>query len=328
MRSEEVNGVVIQYPDAVSFCFNTMPVLVKGYGGTYINVAITNNNTLKTVTEKRNLFGGDCFFDLSYYVRSLFLTDTIGDTSGNDAMTMVEYSVSVMLFNGATQEGSLIFDTHVVWGSLGMGEVFDKYSRLKYYRNLPFTFSVYYPYENAARMEVYADGTKVLDFNSSRGIKNFNPSQFGYPDKVEFKTEDKTITYIADDCTDGVYLRWLDRQGFIRYWLFKRGASSYEVKDALDVRRSDMQGHTERRISKAENAMFKACAPLVDGDTFDMLRELATSPLVDMYIGKDEDDVPQWLAVNVKSDTIEKTRETLQDFEITILLPETRLQSI
>lgn len=328
MRSEEINGIVVEYPDAVSFCFNNMPVLVKGYGGTYVNVAITNNNTLKTVAEKRKLFGGECFFDLSYYVRSLFLTDTFGDTDERNAMTMVEYSVSVMLFNGDTQEGSVIFDTHVVWGALGVGEVFDKYSRLKYYRNLPFTFSIYYPYENAALMEVHADGEMSLAFYSSRGIKNFNPSEFNYPDKVEFVGEDKTTTYIADDCTDGVYLRWLDRQGFMRYWLFKGGTSSYEVKDSLDVRRSDMHGYTERRISKAENAIFKACAPLVDGDTFDMLREVATSPMVDMYIGNDEEDVPQWLAVNVKSETIEKTRETLQDFEITILLPETRLQSL
>lgn len=346
MRSEEINGVIVEYPDMESFCFSAMPVIVKGYGGTFenpdggthINVILKNVNTSEVLSEKRNLFNGDCFFDLSYYARTMFDTDTIRDVdyaTTMSAMTSINLEVTVELWNGETKDNELVFTTTVIWGALNAGEVFQNCSEFKYYRNLPFVFSVYHPFENSGLIAnvtgVYADDVQVQTYKGDRGIKNFIKSVGQSANKVEFVaeyfTELVTTTFIADDCTDGVYLRWVDRQGFIRHWLFKSGEGSYEVKDRLDVKRSDVYGDTVRRITKAESKSFKVCAPLVDSYTFDMLAEVMTSPLVDMYIGT-EDDVPQWMPVNVKSETVVKTKAVLQDLEFSVMLPETKIQSV
>lgn len=346
MRSEEINGIVVEYPDIESFCFSAMPVIVKGYGGTltnpeggtHINVILKNVNTSEVLSEKRNLFDGDCFFDLSYYARTMFDTDTIRDVdyaTTMSAMTSINLEVTVELWNGETKDHELVFTTTVIWGALNAGEVFPSGTEFKYYRNLPFVFSVYHPFEDSDlvsnTMKVLADGVQVQTYQGARGIKNFIKSVGQSADKVDFVAEyfleSTTITFIADDCTDGVYLRWVDRQGFIRHWLFKSGEGSYEVKDRLDVKRSNVYSEVTRRLVKSETKSFKVCAPLVDSYTFDMLTEVMTSPLVDMYIGT-EDDVPQWLPVNVKSETVVKTKATLQDFEFSVILPETKLQSV
>lgn len=68
--------------------------------------------------------------------------------------------------------------------------------------------------------------------------------------------------------------------------------------------------------------------PLVDSDTYNFLFQLAMSPVVDMYMGKDSDKKDRWQGVNVAVETFNKTRAVLQDFIATIILPETRVQSL
>ena len=67
---------------------------------------------------------------------------------------------------------------------------------------------------------------------------------------------------------------------------------------------------------------------IVDSDTYNFLFQLAMSPVVDMYMGKDSDKKDRWQGVNVAVETFNKTRAVLQDFIATIILPETRVQSL
>ena len=60
---------------------------------------------------------------------------------------------------------------------------------------------------------------------------------------------------------------------------------------------------------------FKACAPLVDNDTFNMLLTVHSSPLVDMYVNS------TWVPVNIASVTASDNGENLKDFEITVTMP-------
>ena len=87
-------------------------------------------------------------------------------------------------------------------------------------------------------------------------------------------------------------------------------------------------GGSGRKQRKTEENILPVCAPLVDSDTYDFLFQLALSPLVDMYAGKDSGGNDRWQAVNVAVDTYSKTRAVLQDFSAVIILPETRVQSL
>ena len=97
-----------------------------------------------------------------------------------------------------------------------------------------------------------------------------------------------------DDAEGGIYLRWIDRHGFIRYWLFAAGEETREIASDLSFIRNNLDdylygyyGDNGRRQGYDRTDSIKLCAPLVDRDTFDMLQDLASSPVVDMYLGGD-----------------------------------------
>ena len=145
------------------------------------------------------------------------------------------------------------------------------------------------------------------------------------------------VRLLVDECTDGIYLRWINRHGFYCYWLFKRGDESKQIANDGEFIRNNMQdynyvngyhGGSGRKQRKTEENTLLVCAPLVDSETFDFLFQLALSPVVDMYAGKNVNGVDSWKAVNVSVVNFNKTRAVLQDFVATIILPETRVQSL
>ena len=145
------------------------------------------------------------------------------------------------------------------------------------------------------------------------------------------------VKLLVDDCTDGIYLRWVNRHGYYCYWLFKRGDAQLVVSNDGEFIRNNMQdysykngyhGGSGRKQRKTEENTLPVCAPLVDSDTYDFLFQLALSPVVDMYAGKDCNGTDRWKAVNISVGTYSKTRAVLQDFVAEIILPETRVQSL
>lgn len=71
-----------------------------------------------------------------------------------------------------------------------------------------------------------------------------------------------------------------------------------------------------RYQGKVTQVTIKACAVLIDQDTFKMLLTLNTSPIVDLYVDND------WMPINIQPGTATNTEKPLQDFEITVVLPE------
>jgi hypothetical protein len=69
-------------------------------------------------------------------------------------------------------------------------------------------------------------------------------------------------------------------------------------------------------------------ATLVDETLYDYLFDVASSPVVDMYLGKDENDVEQWMGVQVQAGTFARTDQPLQDFVINLVLPTYNVQRL
>ena len=119
----------------------------------------------------------------------------------------------------------------------------------------------------------------------------------------------------------GIYLRWIDRHGFYQYWLFQIGDNILQVStngELLYQTFSDNKYayYGVSRQSKKMQKSIKACATLIDQDTFDMLSTLHTSPLIDLY------HEGKWFPVRLATGTVNHLRKPLQDFEIEIMLPE------
>ncbi len=138
------------------------------------------------------------------------------------------------------------------------------------------------------------------------------------------------VRLLVDECTDGIYLRWINRHGFYCYWLFKRGDESKQIANDGEFIRNNMQdynyvngyhGGSGRKQRKTEENALLVCAPLVDSETFDFLFQLALSPIVDMYAGKNVNGVDSWKAVNVSVGNFNKTKAVLQDFVATTISP-------
>ena len=294
MRTATFEGTKnIYYPDAVAFCFN--PNLLKVETSDEVTVVIsasgsgssgtfdsTFDRTFRIVkkpwyTDKRQYDEGLVELDLSPYMRALFEISRSG-LIGSQVITV---SVS-------TSSDSFEFTMTAIWGAINVGEEFSNPTKVRWFSKFPFTVTMF-------------DGS----------IKHLDVAEL--PDTVEVE---------EDDSECGIYLRWIDRHGFYRYWLFQAGDNenkSEEYGSRLYENFTDGQ-YSYYGVSwsqgKSMESSFKACATLVDNDTFRMLLSIHSSPLVDMYINE------TWVPVNVNAATVVDSGTPLQDFEITVTLPD------
>ena len=365
MRTHKIGNTTIEYPDEISFCFNPVVINISGYTWAWVEVTITDVLTGKEYKEKRALFKTACFFDLSFYMQSAFDATEFGkidyqSSIPQDSQLGRLFSVEVDMYTSDSTIGeSFQFNTFIIWGAMKVGERYNGDRILTWFRNLPFTVGMYTA--GAGTVSVTADG-QVLPSIMLSDRKVYNLTLQGidanrdvvlnlpgtstrasvFDNTFDFTFHALTnvaanVRLLVDECTDGIYLRWINRHGFYCYWLFKRGDESKQIANDGEFIRNNMQdynyvngyhGGSGRKQRKTEENTLLVCAPLVDSETFDFLFQLALSPVVDMYAGKNVNGVDSWKAVNVSVGNFNKTRAVLQDFVATIILPETRVQSL
>lgn len=289
----------ITYPDEMVFCFNPNIIKVQ-----------TKNDVTFTVYSDSGGTGGvfDSTFDHTFTItKRPFLTDE------REGASVVELDISSYLqalFNinrsggmveskvihvkVATSVASMTFDVTAVWGAIRIGEVFDAPRKVVHFTKFPFTITYY-----------------------DKAIKHVGAGDA--PSHVTVET---------NGCETGVYLRWIDAHGFYQYWLFSEGTEESSTKDYGEKLLENFYGSTygyygmSRMQGKTTETSKKVCAPLVSQEVFAMLSSVVSSPLVDMY----EDG--RWVPIRVKAGKTTNSGAHLQDFEITILLPETITQTL
>lgn len=364
MRTSKVGNTTIEYPDEISFCFNPVVINILGQSWEYVTVTVRDMLSGVSYNEKRAMFKTACFFDLSFYMRSVFdVMDFKVDYSSNvaqDAKVGRMFSIDVDMYNSNGSLGnSYQFSTFVIWGAMKVGERYNGDRTLMYFKNYPFTVGMYSPAEMSVK--VSSDGVSLPVVNlPGRNVWNINMQGVDARDRIEielpgsaqgFSVFDHTfdftfrglsnvgtkITCVVDDTLSGVYLRWIDRHGFYCYWLFKGGEESRQTMNDGEFFRNNMQdynyrdgyhGGAGRKQRKSSNESLTVCAPLIDSHTFDFLWQLAKSPIVDLYMGKDTNGTHRWESVNISVGSYNKTNSPLQDFAAVVLLPETKVQSL
>ena len=364
MRTKTIDDTTIEYPDEICFCFNPVVINIRGHAWARVQVMVIDEDTSTLHQEIRNTFGGTCFFDISFYMQGAFDTNLPGEidysTAGaEDSRLGRKFTVQLVMYESDDDFESFSFDTFAIWGAMQVGERYNGDRTLTWFKNLPFTVGMYTA--GAASVSVTADSVskpaialsarkvyniKMKGLDASRELVLTLPpgtagsSVFDHTFDYTFQAlsnTGSTVRLLVNNCTEGVYLRWVSRHGYYCYWLFTRGDESKQVANDGEFIRNNMQdynyvngyhGGSGRKQRKTEENTLPVCAPLVDSDTYDFLFQLALSPLVDMYAGKDVNGDDRWLAVNVAVDTYSKTRAVLQDFTAEIILPETRVQSL
>lgn len=332
MRTEEFNGHTITYPDETCFAFNPQIITIDNLTGSVIFY-------VGDYSDMRDPISGKVSIDISEYLRSLLRFDYA--TRPNSKKIHVQIDV-----DGSTFE----FYINVIWGAMNIGEVFNPSRTVIMFRNFPSTISIYsngeinvrYDAEKYTSVEVEKTGLLHKDFSKlfkdakeSGMIKILNtpeaPSTFQYTFDRTFKPLPDDAVFIKvlfNDCDKGIYLRWLDRHGFLQYWLFQEGdltGQSSNEGEQLNVDYSNIKyvyNGMSRYQGKTYQTTRKACATLVERETFNMLSSIHSSPIVDMYIDEN------WIPVNIVAGSFTDNGADLQDFEIQITMPETITQML
>lgn len=365
MRETTKNNITIQYPDAVGFAF--LPCIIKASGNnlSWIEVIIRQNYIERSYNVEA--FNGECITDFKAYVQAIFdgrINAGVDWTINYDVNNLSQYiRVEVNAYDDRDgQLASIEFTTNVVWGAPRFGETWNGYKRLTWFTNYPFSFGMYLSmadtklligYEGAPNKLLEIPNTDMIDFNAAilpSGARYWNI--YDYDGEIQQGTFDNTfdlsfclsaggkqsllLRIDRDDTESGIYLRWIDRHGFIRYWLFAAGEETREIASDLSFIRNNLDdylygyyGDNGRRQGYNRTDSIKLCAPLVDRDTFDMLQDLTSSPVVDMYLGGDwtqEED--EWMSVTIKAGSYTKSTACLQDFVCEMIINNINVQRL
>lgn len=365
MRQTTNNGYSFFYPDEVCFAF--LPCIIRASGSnlSWIEVIIRWGNKERAYNVEA--FNSVCITDFKTYVQALFdgrINAAYDWTINYDSSVLnLLVGIEVNVYDDRDEQlASIDFTTNMVWGAPKYGETWNGYKRITWFTHYPFTFGIYLSklnanlligYEGAPNKLLKIPINGMVDFYAGilpSGAKYWNI--YDYDGEIQQGTFDNTFDLTfrlttggkqslllridRDDAESGIYLRWIDRHGFIRYWLFAAGEETREIASDLSFIRNNLAdylygyyGDNGRRQGYERTDSIKLCAPLVDSDTFDMLQDLASSPVVDMYLGgdwKQEEDM--WMSVTIKAGSYTKSTACLQDFVCEMIINNINVQRL
>lgn len=145
----------------------------------------------------------------------------------------------------------------------------------------------------------------------------------------------EVVNISTSDLQDGYYLRWIDRNGFLQYYLFRKGTSTTKSKassDALQIERvySGVNiGNLSRPLEISNTETMKCCAVNLTEDVLRYVKTITNAAIIDMYAGIDSNGIEVWLPVQIGDGNYTTDPNTrLSDYEITLNLPDGISQSL
>ena len=132
---------------------------------------------------------------------------------------------------------------------------------------------------------------------------------------------------------DGYYIRWIDRFGFIQYYLFAKGKTTIKTKS------SDIQLPVEKlfngiyfancnRTSSIETTKtVKCCAVNLPTSISEYVESIVSSPVTDLYLGKTKEGQELWVPIQIVDGSyVVEPNKVLRDFEISFTYPDINTQ--
>lgn len=351
-------GFSVTYPNSVHFAFTPAIISISGRIKS-ASVEITSDSTGQSYTENRKASpAGGVVFDIQRYLQMILegIRHSVVDYSVRFSDSPIVRKIHVKVTVSVT---TFEFDMDCVWGALDAGERCGGPYIRTWFVNYPFTFNVISKPSNFFDVKCDDGPVSSLAFgltttdeddyhhyivNPARVFDTFLANRRLYiaiPNALQIRNDVERVgvtSYdlrISRDCS-GVYLRWIDRQGQYEYYLFQRTAHEYAISKDESFSRNEMSnpaqyvdgvniGTSTRQILRQAETLT-IVAPLIDDPTYDYLSDLAQSPVVDLFTGYDDEGVPMWRRVNVATGSRTRSNDLLQDFNVSITLPEKNAQ--
>lgn len=154
------------------------------------------------------------------------------------------------------------------------------------------------------------------------GIFNMN-FDFAFPDMAKIVNE--TVNMCINTDKNGLYIRWIDRFGFLQFYLFHEGKSTVKSKQSSDTLQVEREfngmyfGGMERITEITSEETIKCCAANLPKDILEYVKTIISAPIVDMFLGKSKGGTELWLPISVSSGSYTTDPKTmLSDYEIVI----------
>lgn len=355
------NSIELQLPEEIYFAFNKSVVMmsVSGLKRAFVHIG-SGDAQYDAVGVAIN---GTVTMDVSSYIQSIFddakfNIDQKNKINLTNLCRIVSFHFGYELEDGTIRKG--VYQTNItyIWGALMVGETFGGFKQYTAWKGYPFSFPIYisraglisgvlnrngfsynvdssglYAFVIAER--IVSVGVCRVTLTSAETIETTFSSAFDSSFQAKKNGEGTEVCLIDfKEYREGVYLRWIDRHGTWKYWLFERGDESKAVTaDGEFIRSvlgttstiSEELGYSGRRKGYEVERTIELCAPLVDSDTYDMLSDISSSPVVDLWLG---DDYNNWMSVTIKEGTYQKTRAVLQDFICNMVLNDIAVQRL
>lgn len=340
-----------------------------------VTVQVTSNDTRQTFSETREISpSGTASFDISRICQELApdldrYIDALSTGSDEGFSLSAQFALSVSVRTGNLTTNVVTAQSlYLRFGACDPGEVYStRLVRRHLFTSYPQTIAVYGSKTQPAAILDKDGKTPLATFDDcqvvaeiplgnvidSYGLDDYSEELWNnqvmdlytYGQKYrlgEVNGSIGAIVRIEIDKTPSkapgrYFLRWLNRRGELRYWLFYGG--DYKVAATVSESFKRLQGYDAYSLSNSTTVnpdkqnlsttrTLTLGAPGVSAEDFDMLTELGASPVVHLLTYPD-DTAPYyqvWERVNVQAGTFtrSKRRETPQtlDFEITITLRE------
>lgn len=353
----------VQYADEIGFAF--MPCIIKANGKDITSLELIMTSQGSTCKYSVDAFKTGCIMDYREYIQSFFSKDGMGyidytlDWDMNNLGLDILFTVK--LWAGSELKINFSFTTFYVWGAMKLGETWGGPRRLVWFKHFPFSFGLYTSAATKVLIGYDAPPNKYLDITLAgmfdvmgkvlpeharysiiyRYDGEIKQATFDNTFDLTFSlgdgTQEELLRIDYDDSEKGIYLRWIDRHGFYRYWLFTPMEEQRAVSGNGEFLRNNLMAYGDngyvgaygRRQGYEREDTVTLCAPSVDSDTFEMLQDLTTSPVVDMYVSGDGSaGTDVWQGVTIKAGTYTKTTQPLQDFSCNLVLNNTNIQKL
>lgn len=328
----------VEYPARYAFAFNPLLITVVEETGDVMRSAWIQ---IGDFLDERSPINGEITFDVGPYSCALF---DIGNISDNrERIQPVSISVGVIDADGNSYSSDIQID--IIWGAIAPTEEYNGLTTCRWFSRFPMKLEFFAQAGAKVYKEIDGKGTHTLVSTvSDMGIASIDLSGAFEGDTVVKKAAlsvgdfvnvfDETfdftfanyeseweITLKKDDSLCGVFLRWIDKHGFMRYFLFSKGEESTESEDYGDLLEQKYSAfgryypNIYRQQGKTVMRKMNIAALHLTREEYEYVRSVAFSPVVDMYMGDDE-GTASWLPVLVSSGDTNREQKNLEDMEI------------
>lgn len=352
-------------PDGVQFAFGSIPIVVtwsSGYAVRYIKVNLQDASGRVYETQRTPFMDGSVnkvFFELSAYVRaSMADVSPFAGVALSNMVRQFTYSILIAYQNNS-YASSGYYTFNAVWGSIGVGEVFNEDTIFTYFPNGSSTLRAFmagtttvaykernqfgtlvtlgtttYNYTGIVNFPINYGGraADVVELTSTTAIKyTLDPEDGVVPVTwSDYNNRKKIIAIKKQAGCAGVLLQWVDTQGLGRTWLFRAGKRQYNVQNETTAKRMGMDygpinGYNgEGLIIEDKNAVPRQEIGYASAtpEEIAVLRTLLASPIVE---AQNDNDVG-FRRVTIATGSTTFTKANMQQFTATIIYPAMEVQ--